>query len=364
VIVVGGGLVGLACAWWLQRRGHQVLLLDAAEGDGGSVAALGVLMAHVFHRSSGRAWRLRQHSLALWRDWRQELESRGRPIAWRGGLLLVAANEVEAERQRWLQSERGKQGILLELWPPERLEALAPTPPGPSKGALLSPLDGQLDPRQAMEALHSDATACGLTSRTETVVALERRPSGTGGWRVVLASGMRLEAEWILLCAGLSSAALLGALIGEGAGGKGPPLEPVLGQALELELPGPLAAEGWNWPGALGWQGRTLVPRPDLPGGRRFWLGATLEPGRQADPQALANLRSLGGQGPPWLRDARELRRWQGLRSRPVGRPAPLLEQVAPGLLLTTGHYRNGVLLAPATAQWAAHQVEGGDSGG
>ena len=363
VIVVGAGLVGLSCAWWLQRRGHQVLLVDSADAEGGSVAALGVLMGHVFHRTSGRAWRLRQQSLTLWQAWRQELAGRGRPIAWREGLLLLAADGEEAQRLRLLQAKRHQQGIGLEWWLPEQLAALTPAPPGPAAGALHSPMDGQLDPRQAMDALHSDGSARGLTTRTERVATLERRVARGGGWRVVLASGMRLEAEWLVLSAGVNSETLLSPLQDQRAGVEKRQLEPVLGQALELELTPHVAAGGWNWPGALVWRGMNLVPRPDLPGGRRFWLGATLEPGRQSDPQAMAALRTLGGSAPTWLGEARELRRWQGLRGRPVGRPAPLLEQLAPGLLLATGHYRNGVLLAPATAQWVAEQVEAGQNG-
>ncbi|MFM9046460.1 MAG: NAD(P)/FAD-dependent oxidoreductase, partial [Cyanobium sp.] len=233
VIVVGAGLVGLCCAWWLQRRGHQVLLVDSARGESGSAAALGMVMAQVFHRSSGRAWRLRQHSLALWQAWRQELAGRGRPIPWREGLLLLAADGQEAERLQGLQAERARQGIPLEWWVPEQLEELTPSPPGPALGALHSPLDGQLDPAQAMEAFHSDATASGLTSRTGGVVALEQA-RGAGGWQAVLASGLRLEAEWLVLCAGAGSAQLPQPLLGEGAvgGGGTGPLEPVLGQAL------------------------------------------------------------------------------------------------------------------------------------
>ncbi len=355
VTVVGAGLVGLTCAWWLQRRGHRVLLVDGLQGDGGSIAALGVLMAHVFHRSSGRAWRLRQRSLALWQSWRQELAERGRPIAWRDGLLLLAGDQGEVERLRWLQNERAGQGIALEWWPPERLEALMPEPPGPALGALHSPLDGQLDPGQAMEALSSDALAAGLSTCRDTVVAVE--PGAAGGWRTKLASGLRLEAQWLVLCAGVGSAALLNPLLGRGEG-EGGLLEPVLGQAMELELPGGLSASGWSWPGALVWRGVNLVPRPDLPGGQRLWLGATLEPGRLGDPQALERLRRLGGLAPTWLQEARERRRWQGLRARPLERPAPWLEQVAPGLLVATGHYRNGILLAPATAEWVGAQVE------
>lgn len=361
VIVVGAGLVGLSCAWWLQRRGHRVLLVESAQGESGSAAALGLLMAQVFHRSSGRAWRLRQQSLALWQAWRQELAGRGRPIAWREGLLLLAADGMEVERLQWLQGERARQGIGLEWWDPEQVESLTPPPPGPAVGGLYSPQDGQLDPAQAMEAFHSDATAAGLSSRTDTVAAVERA-RGSGGWRVALASGLQLETEWLVLCAGMGSAALLNPLLGGEPGGEGKEglLEPVLGQALELELPTAVAAGGWSWPGALVWQGTNLVPRPDLPGGRLFWLGATLEAGRQGDPGALEALRHLGGGAPAWLREARERRRWEGLRARPVGRPAPWLEEVAPGLLVATGHYRNGVLLAPATAAWVGERVEGG----
>jgi glycine/D-amino acid oxidase-like deaminating enzyme len=112
------------------------------------------------------------------------------------------------------------------------------------------------------------------------------------------------------------------------------------------------------WPGSVSLQGINLVPRPDLPGGGHLWLGATLEPGRLADPAAMAHVRDLHGFAPGWLQRARQVNHWQGLRPRPVGRSAPLLEEIAPGLLLTLGHYRNGVLLAPSTAEWVAERIE------
>jgi glycine/D-amino acid oxidase-like deaminating enzyme len=53
------------------------------------------------------------------------------------------------------------------------------------------------------------------------------------------------------------------------------------------------------------------------------------------------------------------VRHWQGLRCRPIGQPAPVLAEPEPGLLLATGHYRNGVLLAPATAEWLCERIQG-----
>lgn len=367
MIVVGAGQVGVAAAWWLQSHGHRVLIVDPGGGSkhgsgsgsganlNGSQAALGVLMARVFHRSRGRAWRLRQQSLDLWEQWRQILEGRGHPIPWRPGLLLLASDPAELERQQALVTDPMRQGMGLQLWSQDKLAELSPAGPA-AVGGLFSESDGQLDPGLTLHALLSDGIEAGLCHQSGRAVALE--PRG-GGWQVRLEPGGVAEAEWVLVCAGVASGALLEPL------DVLKPMEPVLGQALELErapndAPRPTPPETlWNWPGAVVHGGVNLVPRPDLPGGRRFWLGATLEPGLRADPARLETLRELGGAAPPWLEAAHERGRWQGLRCRPQGQPAPLLEQVAPGLLLLSGHYRNGVLLAPASADWALRWIEG-----
>ena len=356
VIVVGAGLVGLSCAWRLGLRGHDVQLIDAGNRPGhpnGSQAALGVLMARVFHRSSGRSWRLRQQSLELWGQWRQELASRGLPIPWRQGLLLLAASSADLERQRLLGADPRRQTLGLEHWDQSRLEALSPELPSGALGGLHSPDDGQIDPGKALEAIVRDSARLGITALSDSAVALE--PVGEG-WRVLLEGGGHSEAAWVVLAGGVGLRGLLASL------GRELAMEPVLGQAMELERVDAGAAHtpDWNWPGVINWQGANLIPRPDLAAGDRFWLGATLEPGQAADAAALSALRSLNGTAPAWLQQAQERRHWQGLRPRPVGRAAPVLEAIAPGVLLASGHYRNGVLLAPATAAWVLEQIESG----
>ena len=69
-------------------------------------------------------------------------------------------------------------------------------------------------------------------------------------------------------------------------------------------------------------------------------------------------MKSLNNLAPQWLQDTELVGQWHGLRARPQGRPAPLLEQLEPGLILATGHYRNGVLLAPASAEWVGQQID------
>lgn len=373
VVVIGAGLVGLACAWLLVRRGHRVLLLDGGDGPDrppgadplaarGSDAALGVLMARVFHRSRGRGWRLRQRSLALWQDWRLQLAERGREIPWRPGLLLLAAEADDLARQQAVledpNRQQGEAQERLQFWDRRRLARFEPALPAAALAGLYSPLDGQLDPQRAMEALASDALEAGLERRSGWATAVERQGLG---WRLRLAGGETLEAEWLVLASGLGSAALL-------PSDRSPPplrLEPVLGQALELELDPDDWPAAQGWPGSVVWRGTNLILRSPAVGADagapwRLWLGATLEPGQEASAEALQALRSLAGAAPDWLRRARLCRHWQGLRARPQGQPAPLLQDLGGGLLLAAGHYRNGVLLAPASAEWVAERIEAG----
>lgn len=379
VVVVGAGLVGMSTAWLLSRQGLAVQLIDDRPGlDGdtalagqalsGSEAALGVLMAGVFHRSSGRAWRLRQRSQALWWQWRQELAARGRPLPWREGLLLLAASEEEQQRQRiLLEDPRRPQGWLRALSRAD-LEPLWPLLPEGALGGLHSSLDGQLDPQPALEILRRDALEAGLEILPGWVESLERNGQG---WSLRLAGGKRLLADVVVIAAGLASIDL----VPEGLRPPLPALQPVLGQALELEcsLVIPAAMEGagrhqktCNWPGAVSWKGINLIPRSAQPSvdpaatlepSFRIWLGASLEPGEQASPEALEQIRTLEGDAPDWLRQAREIRRWQGLRARPDGQAAPLHLDLGDGLLLVAGHYRNGVLLAPASADWVLERI-------
>ena len=352
--MVGAGVVGLAIAWLLQRQGHAVRLLDPSltgppPADSGSWAALGVLMGQVFHRSSGRGWRLRQRSLELWQEWMAELEALGHPIPYRQGLLLLASDGEELERQGRLNQERQAKGFPLELWDPAKLQNLQPQLPKAALGALYSPGDGQLDPAMAMATLRADAEQHGLIGHAEEAMTLERH---NGQWRVQCRGGERFESPWVVLSAGVRSAALVAPL------GHAMPIEPVLGQALELEL---ADQPDWQWPGTVVWRGVNLVPRPDLPGHKRIWLGATLEPGTNACPKALASLRTWGHSDLDWLDGATVVRQWQGHRPRPSQRPAPLLDQLEPGLIMASGHYRNGVLLAPASAEWVAKMINEGD---
>ncbi|MCY4331921.1 MAG: FAD-dependent oxidoreductase [Cyanobacteria bacterium MAG CAR1_bin_15] len=356
IAVVGAGSVGSVTAWWLARCGAQVAWIapPRLHGQGvgpeapSSLAAMGVLMGHCSRRLRGRSWRLRRTAVDLWRQWLPLLG----PVPRQWGLTVLCHQADEVERLRALVRHRQGEGCplvwrtrddLLNSWP-----ALAATD---LQGGLWSPQDGQLDPAPLLAALAGAAEGLGVQRWPAQVTGL--KPDG-GNWRLQLQAAdpavpTTLPASAVALCTGLGAGPLLATL--DPAVRLAWPMAPVLGQAAELHCP-LLPSQGL--PGPVAWRGVHLIPRPQP---RQLWIGATVEPGNRSQAHCFDRMLELDGTAPPWLRQARVLRRWQGVRARPVGRPAPLLTTLAPGLLLTSGHYRNGILLAPATAAWTARQL-------
>ena len=86
-------------------------------------------------------------------------------------------------------------------------------------------------------------------------------------------------------------------------------------------------------------------------------MGATCEPGVDSNPKDLRQMQSINSTAPEWLKDSFIIQQWKGVRGKPINRPAPILENLEPGLIIAIGHYRNGVLLAPASAKWVAKEI-------
>jgi glycine/D-amino acid oxidase-like deaminating enzyme len=155
-----------------------------------------------------------------------------------------------------------------------------------------------------------------------------------------------LDVDWLVVASGLGSLPLTASL--------GQPIEikPVLGQALHLRLGHPMGNPDFQ-PVITG-DDVHIVPV----GAGEYWVGATVEfPDEAGDvvaePALLEKVRQEAIAFCPALAEAIILRSWSGKRPRPEGRPAPVIGQLSgySNVLLATGHYRNGVLLAPVTAQ-------------
>lgn len=351
VVVVGGGIIGLAVAWSARARGLSVTLLERGHtGEGTSRVAAGMLapIAEVEFGDSGRrVLEFGMRSAAAWPAFAAQLEeAAGMAVGLRpSGTLLLARDPDDArelERQLAFRESLGLPARRLAPSAARELEpALAPT----VRLALEAPDDHSVDPRLVLAALRRACECAGVQLREHTpVAAVALDPSQTRLTGVVLEDGQTLGASQVVLAAGPWSSQIAG--LPEHAQVS---VRPVKGQILRLADPaGPGLLQR-----VIRFQGGYLVPRGD----GRYVLGATMEErGFEHTPTAggvYELLRAAREVVPGVLElEIEEL----GVGLRP-GTPdnAPLIGPGSlDGLVWATGHHRNGILLAPLTATLVA----------
>ncbi len=341
-LVIGCGVVGCAIAYELATAGLSVIGVDAGEpASGAAGASLGVLMGICSRQPSGEVVQLRLKSLELFDPLIARLEEdlgRSLPVNRRGILKLLREEEVEAWQETL--AARRQAGYRLDLLSPAEVGSLQPGLRSDLAAAIYSPQDRQVQPKLLTQALLEAAQRKG--SRFffhQPVQKIQRSSDPPFRLQTVYTPALTLSAGHVILAAGLGSSPLAKEL------GLQVPLQAVKGQALRVKAPaiplGPVVTDA----------DLHLVPLGD----GSLWVGATVEfqaPHPEPTLLALQDLLARAIRLCPALAEATLLDHWAGHRPRPVGQRAPILGW-APGyanLLIATGHYRNGVLLAPISA--------------
>jgi glycine oxidase len=353
-LIVGGGVVGLAVAVSLARRGAQVRVLERGGrcGEGASAAAAGMLATGAEATESGPFQQLCRTSWELWPVWTAELlRTTGVDCELnRSGLVRVTSSAEgvsRLEQQAGLQRRSGVE--VSALLDPSQLSELVPGLGPAALAGLHYPNDWHVHSHRVVEALIAACAVHQVVIETDTeVVAIEPRPDGP--W-LSLADGRKADADYVVVCAGSWS----GQLMEPTPTGTAPVL-PVRGQIVALNPGRPLLSVI-----LFGDHGYVLQKRSGL-----VLAGTTEEHvGYQPWPTAggVATVTATAVELLPELSGSRFAYVWAGLRPQSSdGRP--LLGRTESGgrVLLATGHFRNGVLLAPVTGELIARAVfEGGD---
>jgi glycine oxidase len=352
VVVIGGGVIGLAVAWRAAQAGLGVTVLERGRPGGETSHVAAGMLAPISEASPTERGLLALglRSAATYHEFAAELAvASGRDPGYRScGTLAVARDADEAEAlERELEMRRGLGLEVRRLLPSaaRRLEpALAPT----LRLALEVPNDHAIDPRRLTDALMHAVQRAGGVLRPGAEVA-EVALDGDHVAGVVLAAGEQMRAAHVVIAAGPWSGLIEGLPSAAQV-----PIRPVKGQILRLHDPaGPGLLEH-----VLRMGGGYVVPRGD----GRYVLGATMEE-RGFDRSVTA------GAVFELLRDAIELvpglselvidECSAGLRpATPDGAPA-IGPGALPGLHWATGHHRGGILLAPITAELVVSALRG-----
>jgi glycine oxidase len=349
VIVVGGGIIGLSCAWRLAQRDRRVVLLERDAVTAAASRAAAAMIAPVGYLEDPRDefLRLRVDGARRWPSFATELaaETGHDPRHQRTGSLVPAMSADELPALATLRDLHARLGIGSALLDPAAAGQVEPHLVPDIHGALHVPGEGCVDPQRVGAALARAVRARGGEVREGQAVT---RLLVEHGRAVGVETGTGpLRAPVVLLAAGAWSAGLPGV-----PARVRPPLRPVKGQSLVVRarpdlLHGVVRA------------GVSLVPRGD----GRIMLAGTVEDGGGYDTRpTVAGLHFVlheAIRAVPALVEAQVLHHAVGLR--PVSADdAPVLgPSEVDGLWWATGHSYYGILLAPLTAQLVADALCG-----
>lgn len=357
VLVVGGGVIGLVTAWRAAQRGLRTAVVDPEPGGGAAQVAAGMLAAVTeLHYGEQTLLALNLASARRYPDFAAELtEASGRDIGYRQcGTLAVALDSDDRAHLRELHALQVRSGLDSQWLSGRECRRLEPMLAPGVRGGLRVDGDHQVDPRRLAAALVTACERAGVAFHRRWADRLSVVRDRADG--VVLADGTTLTAGRTVLAAGSLSGSLAGvpdAVL--------PPVRPVKGQVLRLTVPERYAPFLSRTVRAVVRGSHVyLVPRVN----GELVVGATSEELGWDTTVTAGGVYEL-------LRDAHEL--VPGITELPLtetraglrpGSPdnAPLLGPTAlPDLLLATGHYRNGVLLTPATGDALAHALVTGE---
>lgn len=355
VIVIGGGIVGMATAYHLVRAGAQTLLLDRTDVGRATDAGAGILSPETNSRDPEAWFRLAVEAVAYYPTLVQHLhEDQNADTGYaRCGQMVLAVTEDEFplfDRARNLilsrQEQRGtpSQDDLYDISGVEAQELFPAL--GPVYGALYYRNACRVDGRLLNQALRQAAVQRGLRIQQGTV---ERLLLERGAVTGVVADGMPLHADAVVIAGGAWSATFAAQL------GVEIPVAPQRGQIIHLGLPG---TDTSTWPMLSAFHHHYMVPWGDS----RVVVGATRETGSGFHPRTTVSgiqevlheaVRVAPGLAAAEIRDIRVGLRPYTIDTMPVLGPVPGITR----LWLATGHGPTGLTLGPYSAKLIADAI-------
>ncbi|HEY3139220.1 MAG TPA: glycine oxidase ThiO [Blastocatellia bacterium] len=348
VIVVGGGVIGCSIAWRLAQRGLKVTVFERGRvGCEASRAAAGMLSPQGETQQPGPFFELCLRSRSMYRAFAEELkEASGIDVEYKdeGTLFVVLEGEDENEKIKWAAWQL-EAGLRLEHVSANQIRNIEHAVTKTAPRAIFLPDEHQVENRLVMDALEVAIKRAGVELiEGAEVTALTTERGNVNG---VISEGQRVDASAVVVAAGSWSSELLAPL------GMNVKVIPARGQMVALR------GETCPITRVIHSSKVYVVPRRD----GRVLIGATVEYAgfvKAVTAEGITRLLTAAIEVVPQLKDFAIVESWSGLRPDTIDH----LPIIGPGnvknLWLATGHFRNGILLAPATAGAIASSIESG----
>jgi len=344
VLIIGSGIIGKFNALELSELGFQITIIDPAEHKNSSNAALGLLMGHMYQKRKGRSWALRKLSIELWPKWVEFLKEFNNELKIAKPLIQLTTNEEKFRKLEKFINENKDQGLKFledDSLPIKNINKAFQTK---NIKGMISFKDGRINAVSLLKTLDTYLKNKKVSFLEEKIIKIRKSKKQ---WIAESKTKKEIKSDVIILCNSLNTNDLIDNLSHRVK------LKPVLGQAIEVGI-NDKEVDLLSLPKQFNINGKNIIPISK----NKLIIGSTDEYHTKPEKDIFKKLTNFIDKKPTWLEKGHITKQWSGIRSRPDGEPSPIMKNLEDGLIICTGFYKNGILLAPACSKWVANEIK------
>ena len=204
--------------------------------------------------------------------------------------------------------------------------------------------DGRIDALSLLKTLDKYLEHKKVNFLEEEIIKIKKSKNQ---WISKTSNNKNIQSDIVILCNSLKAVGLIDSL------SHNIKLKPVLGQAMEIDI-NDAEVDLLSLPKQFNINGKNIIPKSK----NKLIIGSTDEYSTKPEKNTFEKLTNFLDKKPNWLEKGKISKKWYGIRSRPDGEPSPIMKNLEDGLIICTGFYKNGILLAPACSKWVANEIK------
>jgi len=344
IVIIGSGIIGKFNALELSELGFQVTIIDPTQLKNSSNAALGLLMGNMYQKRRGRSWDLRKQSIELWPQWITLLQKFNSELNIEKPLIQLTTNEEKFKKLEKFIYENNDQNLRILERNSIFIKNINKAFQTKNIKGMISFKDGRINPFSLLQTLDKYLKHKKINFLKGEIIKIRK---SNNQWISTTRSNENLKSDMVILCNSLKAIDLIDSR------SHNIKLKPFLCQAMEIEI-NDAEVDLLSLPKQFNINSKNIIPKSK----NKLIIGSTDEYSTKPEENTFEKLTNFLDKKPNWLMKGKISKKWYGIRSRPEGEPSPIMKNLEDGLIICTGFYKNGILLAPACSKWVANEIK------
>jgi len=344
IVIIGSGIIGKFNAIELSELGFRITIIDPEEQKNSSNAALGLLMGNMYQKRKGRSWELRRKSIELWPKWIEFLKKFNYELNIKKPLIQLTTNEEKFKKLEKFVYENNNLNLQILKRDSIIIKNINQAFQTKNIKGMISFDDGRINATSLLKTLDKYLKNKKINFVDEEIIKIRK---SNNQWFSTTKNNRDIKSDIVILCNSLKAVDLIDNK------SHNIKLKPVIGQAIEIEI-NDTEVDLLSLPKQFNINGKNIIPKSN----NKLIIGSTDEYSIKPEENTFEKLTNFIDKRPNWLMRGKITKKWYGIRSRPEGEPSPIMKNLEGGLIICTGFYKNGILLAPACSKWVANEIK------